>query len=314
MRYLAIGGMTIDDVVLDDGTYHASVPGGNALYSALGARLWSDRVGLMSFAGSDHPPAILERLGASGIDVSLVARLKIPSIQLWILYEPDGRRQIFYQRRSSHLSSLIRVAQDAAARLDDALPDIRALHVAALPISIQAPIVQVFSPLGRQLTVDSIEVHGSVGEDLRAYRDHAVLRAATVFLPSREEFDVLRGDAAEEVAAWSLEGGALRHVVVKRGRDGAIVYGLAQRTAVSVPAYPVDVRDPTGAGDAFCGGFMVGLAETNDPVEAALRGAVSASFVVEAVGGLHLLDVDTREVMSRLQALRRELPASDRAP
>ncbi len=56
---------------------------------------------------------------------------------------------------------------------------------------------------------------------------------------------------------------------------------------------------------------MVGLAETNDPVEAALRGAVSASFVVEAVGGLHLLDVDERETMSRFDALRRELETSE---
>jgi len=120
----------------------------------------------------------------------------------------------------------------------------------------------------------------------------------------------LRGDSPEDAAAWSLAGGDLGHVVVKQGRAGATVYGLARRTTVSVPAYPVEVRDPTGAGDAFCGGFMVGMAETNDPVEAALRGAVSASFVIEAVGALHLLDVNPREAMSRLEALRRQRAAS----
>ncbi|MBA2557345.1 MAG: hypothetical protein H0V12_08405, partial [Chloroflexi bacterium] len=210
MRYLAIGGMTIDDVVLDDGTYHAAIPGGNALYATLGARLWSDRVGLMSFVGSDHPPAVLERLEACGIDVSLVARLEMPSIHLWILYEPDGRRQIFYQQRSSHLSALAGVAERGASRVRDAFPNVRALHVGALPVAVQEPIVQVFSPLGLQLSVDSIEAHGSVGGDLHAYRGHAVLQAATVFLPSLEEFDVLRGDLPEDDAAWSLAGGYLR--------------------------------------------------------------------------------------------------------
>lgn len=310
MRYLAIGGMTIDDVVLEDGTYHASVPGGNALYSALGARLWSAGVGVMSFAGSDYPPAILEQLRASGIDVTLVARLEMQSVHLWILYEPDGRRQIFYQQRSSHLGSLTRIAEDGLLRLRDTFPDVRAVHVAALPVAVQAPILQALSLLRLQVTVDSIEAHGSVGGDLQAYRDRPVLRGTTAFLPSREEFDVLRGDSPEDAAAWSLAGGDLGHVVVKQGRAGATVYGLAKRSTVSVPAYPVEVRDPTGAGDAFCGGFMVGMAETNDPVEAALRGAVSASFVIEAVGALHVLDVNPREAMSRLDALRRQRAAS----
>ena len=42
---------------------------------------------------------------------------------------------------------------------------------------------------------------------------------------------------------------------------------------VDIPVFPTNVKDPTGAGDAFCGGFQVGLFETGDPVQAALYGA-----------------------------------------
>jgi sugar/nucleoside kinase (ribokinase family) len=75
-----------------------------------------------------------------------------------------------------------------------------------------------------------------------------------------------------------------------------------------VPAVSPRCVDPTGAGDAFCGGFLTGLIETGDPVEAALRGAVSASFAVEGCGAEPLMaPVDDREVMSRLAGARKQM-------
>ena len=47
---------------------------------------------------------------------------------------------------------------------------------------------------------------------------------------------------------------------------------------------PVDTVDTIGAGDAYCGGFLAGLVETGDPLEAGLRGTVSASFAVQGYG------------------------------
>ncbi|MBI4771324.1 MAG: carbohydrate kinase, partial [Chloroflexi bacterium] len=71
-----------------------------------------------------------------------------------------------------------------------------------------------------------------------------------------------------------------------------------------IPAYPVNIRDVTGAGDAFSGAFLTGLVETQDPVEAALRGAVSASIIIEGLGGLSALDVTPGLPRARLEALR----------
>ena len=51
------------------------------------------------------------------------------------------------------------------------------------------------------------------------------------------------------------------------------------------------VVNPTGAGDAFCGGFLAGYRETYDPLEAALCGNISASLVVEGSGPFYALDV-----------------------
>jgi sugar/nucleoside kinase (ribokinase family) len=64
-----------------------------------------------------------------------------------------------------------------------------------------------------------------------------------------------------------------------------------------------DVVDTTGAGDAFCGGALVGYSRTGDPVEALLHGAVSASFAVAARGPTALIEADHDLALERLHQL-----------
>jgi len=72
--------------------------------------------------------------------------------------------------------------------------------------------------------------------------------------------------------------------VLKLGAQGQYVYEPASGRKWHVPACPARLVDVTGAGDSYCGGFLVGLDQTGDPLEAALRGCVTASLVVEGVG------------------------------
>ena len=86
-------------------------------------------------------------------------------------------------------------------------------------------------------------------------------------------------------------------LVIKRGEHGAML--VHQNRAFSVPAFPLEeVRDPTGAGDSFAGGFMGYLATAPKADDAALRkamvyGSVMGSFAVEKFG------------LDRLRALKR---------
>jgi len=86
---------------------------------------------------------------------------------------------------------------------------------------------------------------------------------------------------------------------------------LGRGRPLRVPAIAVTPRDPTGAGDAFCGGFLVGLARTGDPVLAACLGTVSASFAVESVGALAALKADRDLARARLSALLAKLGRAD---
>ena len=177
-------------------------------------------------------------------------------------------------------------------------------------MALQRAILPELRTLGRPITLDSIEARGTVGGDLTAYWEYNVFLGCAAFLPSRQEFDVIRGDRGAADTAWALARSDVRCVVVKDGHCGVDVYDALARSIYHIAAYDVDVVDPPGAGDAFCGGFMVGLGETGDVREAALRGVVSASLVIEGVGAMHMLEVSRTEVDHRLRTVRANAPPS----
>jgi sugar/nucleoside kinase (ribokinase family) len=71
-------------------------------------------------------------------------------------------------------------------------------------------------------------------------------------------------------------------VVIKKGASGSMMYNADGETFI-LPAYPaVDVRDPTGAGDCFAGGFMGYLANRGNTDFATLKTAVAYGTVVSS--------------------------------
>jgi sugar/nucleoside kinase (ribokinase family) len=64
------------------------------------------------------------------------------------------------------------------------------------------------------------------------------------------------------------------------------------------------LADPTGAGDAFCGGFLAGMQRTGDPLGAVLHGSVSASLKLEGSGPFYPVHVLPGLAEARLQALQ----------
>jgi len=63
-RVIVVGDLTLDDVVMPDGTTHMASIGGDCLYAALGARLWEPNVGIVTRRGDDFPTEAWNRLVA----------------------------------------------------------------------------------------------------------------------------------------------------------------------------------------------------------------------------------------------------------
>jgi ribokinase len=76
------------------------------------------------------------------------------------------------------------------------------------------------------------------------------------------------------------------HVVVKLGAKGALVSAAGGDQLFRIKALQVPIVDTTGAGDAFCGGFLAGLVARRNLQDCAAMGTVSAAFVIGACGAL----------------------------
>ena len=116
--------------------------------------------------------------------------------------------------------------------------------------------------------------------------------------------------AAHKVLAMGPQG-----LVIKHGEYGATIFfregafGIG-RHPFRAPALPIEeVKDPTGAGDSFAGGFMGYIASQNKLNREVLKralfyGGVMGSFAVEQFGTERLQSLTQEEIEARFQVFR----------
>jgi sugar/nucleoside kinase (ribokinase family) len=294
-----VGNFTIDDIVFwPGGQTWMSQPGGNVLFSALGARIWLERVGLLARIGNDYPRERLQAIEARGICLGL-HEVDVPTLHDWALYEAKGVRQFI-----NHINS--GTNEDATIGADELPPEHlggQAYHVAPVPTYQQAALVRKLKRPGRLISLDPHETW-IIGHEAAIYE---LLGEVDLFLPSEVEARHLYGRNAPEQAAREFARHGPRAVVVKIGTEGSILYDAAGDRVTHVPIYPSRTTDPTGAGDAYCGGFLAGYLLTHDALTAALYATVSASYVVEAIGALATPQPSAEEALARVQAIRERI-------
>lgn len=295
-RVIVIGNLTIDDVVLSDGRTSMANVGGNSVYSALSARMWSVPVGLVTRRGENFDSAHLERLASLGIDTGGVVSIEGPTVRNWVLYDDDGSRTWVYRTPVERCGQVAVQPADVPDSWLTAAEHPPVVHVAAMPLpAARALVARVRERCPRAtITLDTHE-DWVVGHQ-RELLDLA--RAVDVFVPSRDELAGLVGYDEPERAADELLAKKVPSVVVKLGADGAIV--ASDDGVRHVAACTVQAVDATGAGDAFCGGLAAGLAAGDTLPEAVWRGCVSASFAVTSFGSMALASVSPHMVEERL--------------
>lgn len=288
---VCLGNLVVDDVVFADGTTRMGEPGGAMLYAALGAALWELPVAVVAPLGDDYPARALHALEHRGVDLGGLRPLGRPGLRTWLLYEPAARRIVHRLGAANHVEASP-APGDVAARFDAA----RAFHLSPTPLECQRRLVEELSP--RPGAMLSLDPHDTVREEsLDAWRE--VLAKVDVFFVSEEELRLpgLRHDLAGTLAR--LGTGRLRHVLLKRGDAGGVLYDTQTRELTGWPARAAAVVDPTGAGDAFAGGFLAARLAGESVAGALERGVVSASFALEAWGAAGLIAATAAEARRR---------------
>ena len=326
------GGILLDTVVAADGMVHADSLGGNAVYSAAGARLWAGRVGCVGVVPRNFPARWISLLDKSGINAGGVHRVDedVDGTE-WFFHRADGSR-VDQLHAGTELLASSRLSPDEARSLEQrlrlkdasvrgfgAFRDAHPVEPAHIPAEFWRGGGVHLAPNrtdAQHRLMHSARDHGLVvsldpgrhaaamtGQDVAAF-----LSGCDVFLPSEKELRALTPgeDPAEAVRLLSDRGAAL--VAGKLGPAGSVVMDRRTGIAVLVPALPIRAPDPTGAGDAYCGGFLAAWLRTKDPVLAACCGTVSASFAVEAFGPETLLAASAAESAKRLQWVVMQVP------
>jgi ribokinase len=325
-RYLIVGGLREDYCITHTNQALLGVLGGNAIYAAVGAAIWGAPVGIFSRVGSNYPTKWLENIRAAGIETAGVR----------VLPEPQDTRT-FYK----YLSLQDRVDTNPVAHflragipMPPALADYRsstegqenqvdfaplAVRPTDLPEALDGTTASHLAPSDylthsliptrlRELGVKTVTVDPSIRymqPDFR-HKLRVLVSGLSGFLPSEAEARSYFQPRPPELWAMAEEFASFGCpvIVVKRGAAGQFLLDRNAGRHWIIPAFPAHVVDVTGAGDAYCGGFLAGLEQTGDPLEAAIRGGVSASLALEGHGPLYPMDAAPGLAAERAAALR----------
>jgi hypothetical protein len=312
-RFVIAGQLRRQYLLPPEGRPLLDAPGGNLLYAASGARTWTGApVSLLARVGEDYPHDWLRQFQQKGLEPGGVKILPGPmDLRSFMVYTdsttftranpvshfarlnlPFPKGLLGYQPPSSDQDSRIRSNPDSP-KLTDILPEhltAKAAHLCPLDFITHTQLAPAFRHGGvTTVTIDPgpAYMNGNFLNDLRS-----LLQGVTAFLPAEDEIRALfwgrtndLWEMAETLASFGAE-----IIVIKCGARGQYVYERASGKKWEVPAYPGRMLDPTGAGDAFCGGFLAGFIKDSDPLQAALHGNISASLAFEGSGPFYPLD------------------------
>ncbi len=296
-RVIVVGNLTIDDVVLPDGTTRMASVGGNSIYATLGARLWQPSVGMVTRRGEDFPREHSDALHALGVATGGIVDIPGPTVRNWVIYEANGERRWLYRTpRERSREVAVQPADLPVAWLEGEPPPV--VHVTAMPLDAAEAIVETVRHIAPRAVI-TLDTHEDYVADYRQ-RLRALAARVDAFLPSRSELADLVGYDDPLRALSSLIELPTPIIVIKMGEKGALVWQRATKTLHEVAIVPGPVLDVTGAGDAFCGGLAAGLSLGDDALKAAQRGVISASYAVASFGSLSLARVEPAAAQSRL--------------
>ncbi|HYV21402.1 MAG TPA: PfkB family carbohydrate kinase [Candidatus Bathyarchaeia archaeon] len=264
--------------------------GGTATYAAAAAACLGDRVALLTRVGPNEGERLAKRCRELGIELHALESAVTTTFSFRYV---DGRRRLRLKARAKGIG---------ADAIPPALRETRAVVLASIAHEIEPSVFAVYSGVPRVLAAQgylrSWDADGTIRR--REWDDaQVVLERVSVTVVSEEDIE---GDL-DLARGWAR----IAPVIVTVAERGALV--LRGGREVEVGGFPAnEVVDQTGAGDAFCAGLALGLADGDD-LEAATRFANAvASFAVEGVGTAAL--ASREQVQARLSRHSSSLPST----
>lgn len=296
MGLLVVGSIGLDDIETPFDKIENAL-GGSTTYISLAASYFTGPVSIVGVVGDDFNVEHIKMLENHDVDLEglqIVQGAKTFRYGCRYKYDLNVRDSLY-----THLNVFERFNPNIPARNRKSSFVILGNIAPSLQINV---LDQLESPKFIVCDTMNFWINGALDDLLK------VLKRVNVLIINDSEARLLSNEPNLIKAAHKIIGMGPENLIIKKGEHGALLFG--NNTVFSAPAYPMEnIFDPTGAGDAFAGGFTGYLHKNRDfsfhnLKRAVIYGSVMASFCVEKFSTKGLENLSFLEIHNRFIEFR----------
>ncbi|HYV91129.1 MAG TPA: PfkB family carbohydrate kinase [Chitinophagales bacterium] len=290
---IIVGTVAFDSIETPFGKAERIV-GGTGAYISIASAYFTKNINLVSVVGGDFPKEYFTMLNERGVKTEGVQIKENEKTFFW-----QGKYHLDMNMRDTLVTEL-----NVLATFDPVIPesyqDCDFLMLGNLTPTIQISVINQLRQRPKLIVLDTMNfwMQHTLKELMR------VLTMIDVLVINDAEARQLSNEYSLVKAAKKILTLGPKYLIIKKGEHGALLFH--ESNVFFAPALPLEeVFDPTGAGDAFAGGFIGYLAKTNDisydnMKRAVIYGSAMASFCVEKFGTDRLVELTEEDVEERV--------------
>mgnify|MGYP000294522142 CR=1 FL=1 len=290
---VVVGSVAVDWVITPHGEREESV-GGSATYFAMSSSYFVP-TSLVGVVGKDFPQQAVKDLESKKVDLE-----GLEVVEDGLTFRWKGRYHENMNDRDT-LETHLNCFESFEPKLPENYREADVLFLANIQPSLQMQVLEQMKSRPRLVGLDTMNLWIDIAKDDL----EAVLAKVDVLIINDQEARQITGKDGLLYAAEYIRGLGPKVLVIKRGEYGALLFGPEKDDIFAAPGLLIDdVKDPTGAGDCFAGGFMGYLAQagnlnTDTLRRAVIYGSTMASYCVtsfsyDAVAAMTDEDVKAR--------------------
>ncbi len=303
MSLLIVGSTALDDIKTPFGEVKNAV-GGSATFASISAGYYAP-VSIVGVVGEDFPSDVADTLKLRNVETSGLEIVPGGKTFHWAGYYE-------YDMNQAHtIDTQLNVFASFIPKLKDNHKQKPYLFLANIDPELQFQVINSMYTRPKFIGLDTMNFWiSSKKEELIK-----TIKLVDLVIINEGEARQLSGEPGLIKAAKVISSWGPKYIIIKKGENGAMLY--YDGAYFFLPGYPLEaIKDPTGAGDSFAGGFMGYITKQDNTTFATMKKAllyatVMSSFVVGDFSFGGIADLKMQDIDERVETLKMLIEVAD---